>query len=69
MDVIRGRFRDDRGSGAGVFIKNPEGEELEFAIKLDFKASNNESEYEAMIRGLEIAAQLGAQNLQIFSES
>lgn len=58
-----------RGSGAGVFIKNPEGEELEFAIKLDFKPSNNEAEYEAIIRGLEIAGQLGAQSLQIFSDS
>lgn len=56
------------GSGAGVFIKKPETEELEFAIKLDFKASNNEAEYEAMIRGLELAGQLGAQNLQIFSD-
>lgn len=46
--------------GAGVFIKNPEREELEFAIKLDFKASNNEAEYEVLIQGLQIASQLGA---------
>lgn len=58
-----------RGSGAGVFIKNPEGEELEYAIRLDFKASNNEAEYEAVIHGLKIAARLGARSLQVFSDS
>lgn len=57
------------GSGAGVFIKNPEGEELEYAIRFDFKASNNDAEYEAMIHGLQIAARLGARSLQVFSDS
>lgn len=52
-----------RDSGASMFIRNPEGNELEFAIKLDFKASKNEAEYEALIRGLETASQLGARDL------
>lgn len=58
-----------RDSGAIMFIRNPEGNELEFAIKLDFKASNNEAEYEALIRGLETASQLGGRDLRAFSDS
>ncbi|KAL0462841.1 UNVERIFIED_CONTAM: hypothetical protein Slati_0171700 [Sesamum latifolium] len=37
-----------QGSGAGKVITSPQGEDLEFAIKFDFKASNNEAEYEAL---------------------
>ncbi|KAL0420496.1 UNVERIFIED_CONTAM: hypothetical protein Slati_3072500 [Sesamum latifolium] len=35
-----------QGSGAGIIITTPQGEDLEFAIKFDFKASNNEAEEE-----------------------
>ncbi|KAL0373590.1 UNVERIFIED_CONTAM: hypothetical protein Sradi_3274700 [Sesamum radiatum] len=37
-----------QGSGAGIVITTPQGEDLEFAIKFGFKASNNEAEYEAL---------------------
>ncbi|KAL0407314.1 UNVERIFIED_CONTAM: hypothetical protein Slati_4045300 [Sesamum latifolium] len=33
-----------QGSGTGIVITSPEGEDLEFAIKFGFKASNNEAE-------------------------
>ncbi|KAL0434614.1 UNVERIFIED_CONTAM: hypothetical protein Sradi_0169300 [Sesamum radiatum] len=33
-----------QGSGAGIAITSPEGEDLESAIKFGFKASNNEAE-------------------------
>ncbi|KAL0361442.1 UNVERIFIED_CONTAM: hypothetical protein Sradi_3828700 [Sesamum radiatum] len=32
-----------QGSGAGIVITTPQGEDLEFAIKFGFKASNNEA--------------------------
>lgn len=51
------------GSGAEVLIINLEGDELEYAIKLDFKASNNEPEYEALVCGLELAGEKGINNL------
>ncbi|KAL0451714.1 UNVERIFIED_CONTAM: hypothetical protein Slati_1149500 [Sesamum latifolium] len=44
-----------QGSGAGIVITTPQGEDLEFAIKFDFKASNNEAEYEALVIGLRTA--------------
>lgn len=57
------------GSGAGVLIVNPEGGEIEYAIKLDFRASNNEAEYEALMHGLELAREMGIHNLQVFLDS
>ena len=41
-----------RKGGAGVTLRDPQGTELDFAIKLAFHATNNEAEYEALIQGL-----------------
>ncbi|KAL0411302.1 UNVERIFIED_CONTAM: hypothetical protein Slati_3719900 [Sesamum latifolium] len=38
-----------QASDAGVVITSPQGEDLEFAVKFGFKASNNEAEYEALV--------------------
>ncbi|GJS46211.1 reverse transcriptase domain-containing protein [Tanacetum coccineum] len=40
------------GSGAGLILTSPEGEEFTYALRLEFDASNNEAEYEALIAGL-----------------
>ena len=48
------------GSGAGVVLISPDGSRLHYAICLHFLASNNTTEYEALINGLCIAIELGA---------
>ncbi|KAL0290132.1 UNVERIFIED_CONTAM: Ribonuclease HI [Sesamum radiatum] len=58
-----------QGSGAGIVITTPQGEDLEFAIKLDFKASNNEAEYEALVIGMRMAHETGAKHLMAYSDS
>ncbi|KAL0447630.1 UNVERIFIED_CONTAM: hypothetical protein Slati_1890900 [Sesamum latifolium] len=58
-----------QGSGADIVITTPRGEDLEFAIKFDFKASNNEAEYEALLIGLRIAHETGAKHLLAYSDS
>ncbi|GFS37177.1 hypothetical protein Acr_00g0050430 [Actinidia rufa] len=66
-------FVDDssnqHGCGAGLVIQALSGEQMEYAIRMEFKATNNEAEYEALLAGLRIAAELGAQSLDIFSDS
>ncbi|GKC47401.1 reverse transcriptase domain-containing protein [Tanacetum coccineum] len=42
------------GSGAGLILTSPEGEEFTYALRFKFNASNNEAEYEALIAGLRI---------------
>ncbi|KAL0449054.1 UNVERIFIED_CONTAM: hypothetical protein Slati_1461800 [Sesamum latifolium] len=58
-----------QGSGAGIVITTPQGEDLEFAIKFDFKASNNEAEYEALVIGMRMAHETGAKHLLAYSDS
>jgi hypothetical protein len=56
-------------SGVGVLLRNPEGQEFGFAIKLDFVTTNNEAEYEAVIVGLALSQEMGATNVEIRSDS
>ncbi|KAL0332853.1 UNVERIFIED_CONTAM: hypothetical protein Scaly_2186800 [Sesamum calycinum] len=58
-----------QGSGARVVVTSPHGEDLEFAIKFDFKASNNETKYEALLIGMKMAHEVGARHLVAYSDS
>ncbi|GJY79482.1 reverse transcriptase domain-containing protein [Tanacetum coccineum] len=51
------------GSGAGLILTSPEGEEFTYALRFEFNASNNEAEYEALIAGLRISEQMNVKNL------
>ncbi|XP_071916078.1 uncharacterized protein [Coffea arabica] len=55
--------------GVGLLLTSPTGEELAYALRFDFKASNNESEYETLIAGMVMAQKLGAESIRIYSDS
>ena len=57
------------GSGAGIVILTPEGDAVECAMRFDFKATNNQAEYEALLAGLRVCVALGADEIEIFSDS
>ncbi|XP_010490420.1 PREDICTED: uncharacterized protein LOC104768192 [Camelina sativa] len=57
------------GSGVGLILRSPTGEILEQALKLNFKASNNETKYEAVLAGLRLARGLGVKHLQVYCDS
>nr|GEW58769.1 reverse transcriptase domain-containing protein [Tanacetum cinerariifolium] len=57
------------GSGAGLILTSPEGTEFTYALRFQFAASNNEAEYEALIAGLHIAAQMGVSNVHVSVDS
>lgn len=57
------------GAGAGIFINSPNGQTFKFAVKFNFHVSNNEAEYEAFIRSLNILADLGAQHIVLHLDS
>ncbi|XP_075494699.1 uncharacterized protein LOC142532266 [Primulina tabacum] len=57
------------GSGVGVVLISPAGKEVKLAVRLDFRASNNEAEYEAVLAGLRVAINVGATRVLIFSDS
>ena len=50
-------------------LKTPEGEELRSSLRLEFRTTNNEVEYEAIIAGLRMGLELGAEFVEIRSDS
>ncbi|XP_074298064.1 uncharacterized protein LOC141628876 [Silene latifolia] len=48
---------------------NQEGDLIAHAVRSEFKANNNETDYEALILGMQVALELGIRNLQVFSDS
>ncbi|XP_076903204.1 uncharacterized protein LOC143558206 [Bidens hawaiensis] len=58
MNPSKCSFSMEEGSSAGLKLINPDGQEFTYAIKLNFKSTNNEAEYEAFLAGLRIAKKL-----------
>ena len=59
---------NQHGFGAGLFLQTLSGEQMEYAIHIGFKATNNKVEYEALIAGLRVATELGVESLETFSD-
>ena len=57
------------GCGAWLILQSPSGEQIEYAIRIGFKATTNEVEYEALLTGLRVATKLGVDSLDAFSDS
>ena len=53
----------------GVIINTLEGDVLRYEVQLQFPATNNEAEYEAILTGLKTGKALGAKNLLLQSNS
>ncbi|KAL0362092.1 UNVERIFIED_CONTAM: hypothetical protein Scaly_1164400 [Sesamum calycinum] len=58
-----------QGSGAGIVITSPQGEDMEFEIKFNFEASNNEAECKALVLGMRMAQDAGALHILAYSNS
>jgi hypothetical protein len=56
-------------AGAGVVLVDPRGEQLKYMVHLDFEATNNMAEYEALIFGLTAALSLGVRELLVKGDS
>nr|KYP69397.1 Retrovirus-related Pol polyprotein from transposon 17.6 [Cajanus cajan] len=58
-----------KGSGTGIILEGPDGVLVEQSLRFDFKASNNQAEYEALIVGMSLAHEMGVQTLIARSDS
>ncbi|RDX98916.1 Retrovirus-related Pol polyprotein, partial [Mucuna pruriens] len=56
-------------SGAGVILEGPNGILVEQSLHFDFKASNNQVEYEALLAGMKLALEIEAKRLIAKSDS
>jgi len=57
------------GAGAGLLIISPLGIHMRYVIRIHFAASNNVTEYEALVNGLKIAIELGVRRLDVRGDS
>ena len=55
--------------GTGVVLISLEKETLKYAVRLQFPATNNKAEYEALLTGLSLAKALGAKSLIVQADS
>ena len=56
------------GPRVGIVMVSLEGLRMENSLRLGFRASNNEVEYEALIAGLRVVQKLSAEAIEVFFE-
>ncbi|XP_074298331.1 uncharacterized protein LOC141629190 [Silene latifolia] len=60
---------NQRKAGVGLILRSPHEDLIAQAVRCEFKATNNEIEYEALILGMQLALELGFINLQVYRDS
>lgn len=58
-----------RGYGIGIVLVAPDGVHTPIAMRLEFPATNNITEYEACVVDMETALDHGAQHLDVYGDS
>ncbi|CAL2277640.1 unnamed protein product [Prunus armeniaca] len=60
---------NQQGCGAGLVLTTPDGAKVEYALQFNFRTSNNQAEYEALLAGFWLAKSMSAQQVSIHSDS
>jgi hypothetical protein len=56
------------GVGAGIILVSPAQETTSLSYKLEFEATNNVAEYEALVLGLRVAKDMGIKEISVFGD-
>ncbi|XP_022850732.1 uncharacterized protein LOC111372594 [Olea europaea var. sylvestris] len=57
------------GAGLGIVLISPEGDQIEQAVRCEFKVTNNEAEYEALIVELVLAKEIRITRIHVYNDS
>ena len=60
---------NQKGSGVGLVLVSPKKVVVEKSLRLDFPATNNEAEYEALLEGMTMVQRMGGKSIRLFSDS
>ena len=60
---------NQKGSGVGLVLMPPKKVVIEKFLRLDFSATNNEAEYEALLEGMAMVQRMGGKSIKLFSDS
>ena len=55
--------------GIKVILKSSKGDKLKYVARLQYQTTNNEAEYETLLKGLELAKSLGAESVIVQGDS
>ena len=55
--------------GIGVVLQSPEWDKLKHKVRLQYQTTNNEMEYEALLKGLELAKFIEANSILVLGDS
>ena len=58
-----------KGGGAGILLISPQGVTFKYAIPIEYYVTNNQAEYEALLRGLRILVEIKAIAIEVFGDS
>jgi ribonuclease HI len=58
-----------KSGGVGILLISPRGEMFEFAIPIQPTVTNNQAEYEALLRGLQYLKEAGAVSVEVYGDS
>ena len=58
-----------QGGGIGIVIILPRGPSFEFALPIEPMVSNNQAEYEAILKGLQLLHEVKAEAIEVFRDS
>ena len=60
---------NQKGLEVGLVLMSPEKVVIEKSLRLDFSATNNEAEYEALLVGMAMVQKMGGKSIKLFSDS
>ena len=60
---------NQKGAGVGLVLTSSEMIIIEKSLRLDFPATNNEVEYEALLEGMAMVQRMGGKSIKLFSNS
>ena len=63
------RATNQRGSGVGLVLVSPKRITIEKSLRLNFSATNNEAEYEALLIGMIMVQKMKGKAVRVFSDS
>ena len=60
---------NQKGLGVGLVLMSSEKVVIEKSLRLNFSATNNEAEYEALLEGMAMVQRIGGKSIKLFSDS
>ena len=68
-EVFVDEASNQKGSGIRLVLISPEKVIIEKSLRLDFSATNNEAEYEALLIGMAMVQRMRGNSVKLFSDS